>query len=144
MKKIFSFALAGIVFFSCSKKEDNSSFVPSASSTTATPSAPVEANPAPETAAKPELKKEGDMSLPGYALINGADCLTCHKSDAKLIGPSYEEVAKKYSEKDVNMLAEKIVKGGKGVWGEAAMTPHPNISNEDAKKMVEYILTLKK
>lgn len=80
----------------------------------------------------------------GLALIEGADCLTCHKVDAKLVGPSYQEVADKYTEADVDKLATKIIEGGKGVWGEIPMTPHAGMSPDNAKKMVEYILTLKK
>ena len=80
----------------------------------------------------------------GLALIEGADCLTCHKVDAKKVGPSYQEVADKYTEADVDKLATKIIEGGKGVWGEIPMTPHAGMSPDNAKKMVEYILTLKK
>ena len=80
----------------------------------------------------------------GLALIEGADCLTCHKMDARLVGPSYQEVADKYTEGDLDMLASKIIDGGKGNWGEIPMTPHAGMSKENAKKMVEYILTLKK
>lgn len=80
----------------------------------------------------------------GLALIEGADCLTCHKVDAKVVGPSYQEVADKYTEADIDMLAGKIIDGGKGNWGEIPMTPHAGMSKETAKKMVEYILTLKK
>ncbi|MCZ2083544.1 MULTISPECIES: c-type cytochrome [unclassified Kaistella] len=80
----------------------------------------------------------------GLALIEGADCLTCHKVDARVVGPSYQEVADKYTEADVEMLANKIIEGGKGAWGEIPMTPHAGMSKENAKKMVEYILTLKK
>ncbi|MGA9211265.1 c-type cytochrome [Kaistella sp.] len=80
----------------------------------------------------------------GLALIEGADCLTCHKVDAKLVGPSYQEVADKYTEADLDMLANKIIDGGKGNWGEIPMTPHTGMSKENAKKMVEYILSLKK
>ena len=79
----------------------------------------------------------------GLALIEGADCLTCHKVDAKQVGPSYQEVADKYTEADVDKLATKIIEGGKGVWGEIPMTPHAGMSPDNAKKMVEYILTLK-
>ncbi len=85
-------------------------------------------------AAKPE----------GLALIEGADCLTCHKMDVRVVGPSYQEVADKYSEGDLDMLAGKIIDGGKGNWGEIPMTPHAGMSKENAKKMVEYIMTLKK
>lgn len=80
----------------------------------------------------------------GLALIEGADCLTCHKVDTRVVGPSYQEVADKYTEADIDHLADKIIQGGKGVWGEIPMTPHAGMSKENAKKMVEYILTLKK
>ncbi len=80
----------------------------------------------------------------GLALIEGADCLTCHKVDSRLVGPSYQEVADKYTEADVDQLATKIIEGGTGVWGEIPMTPHSGMSRDNAKKMVEYILSLKK
>lgn len=79
----------------------------------------------------------------GKALIEASDCRTCHQDNAKVIGPSYVDVAKKYSERDVKMLAEKIIKGGKGNWGEIPMTPHPNVSQADAEEMVKYILSMK-
>lgn len=81
----------------------------------------------------------------GKALIEGSDCRTCHKDDAKLIGPSYKDVAKKYesNDKNIKMLAEKVLKGGQGVWGEIPMAGHPNLSAEDAEAMVKYILTMK-
>ncbi len=80
----------------------------------------------------------------GLALIEGADCLTCHKVDAKLVGPSYQEVADKYTHADIDKLAQKIIDGGVGTWGQIPMTAHAGMSKDNAKKMVEYILTLKK
>ena len=80
----------------------------------------------------------------GLALIEGADCLTCHKMDVRVVGPSYQEVADKYTDGDMDMLVSKIIDGGKGNWGEIPMTPHAGMSKENAKKMVAYIMTLKK
>ena len=80
----------------------------------------------------------------GKELINGADCLTCHQENEKLIGPSYTDVAAKYSDQDLDDLADKIVNGGSGVWGDVPMAAHPGLSKENAKKMVKYILSLKK
>ena len=82
----------------------------------------------------------------GKALIEGSDCRTCHKDDAKLIGPAYQEVAKKYEPTDANikMLADKVLKGGQGVWGQIPMAGHPTLSEEDAIVMVKYILSMKK
>lgn len=82
----------------------------------------------------------------GLELIGKSDCLTCHKVKDKLIGPAYQDVANKYESNDENikLLAGKIIQGGKGVWGEVPMTPHPQVSEEDAKQMVKYVLLLKK
>ncbi len=83
----------------------------------------------------------------GLALVGGSDCFTCHKIDDQLNGPSYREIANKYagsSDTEISALAKKIIDGGSGVWGEILMTPHPSVSQEDAEKMVRYVLLLKK
>lgn len=82
----------------------------------------------------------------GLALIAKNDCLTCHKVDEKLIGPSYREVANKYAAEApaiIPTLADKIIKGGVGVWGQVPMTAHASLSQADAEQMVKYILLLK-
>ncbi len=82
----------------------------------------------------------------GLALVGQSDCLTCHKIEEKLTGPSYREIANKYANdsKAVDYLADKIQKGGSGVWGSVPMLAHPNLSEDDAKAMAKYILLLKK
>jgi len=82
----------------------------------------------------------------GEKLINKSDCLGCHNKTNKIIGPAYIDVAKKYpaTEKNINALADKIIKGGTGVWGTMPMTAHASLKKEDAKLMVKYILSLKK
>ena len=96
---------------------------------------------APEEEEAPAVAKKD-----GKALIEGSDCRTCHKDDAKLIGPSYQDVAKKYenNDKNIKMLVEKVIKGGQGNWGEIPMAGHPNLNEDDATAMVEYILSMKK
>ncbi|GAA0526330.1 cytochrome C-551 [Chitinophaga japonensis] len=81
----------------------------------------------------------------GKALIDDQDCKTCHKPDTKLVGPGYKEIAQKYpnNEETISMLADKIIKGGAGNWGEVAMLPHPSVPREDAEEMVKYIMSLK-
>lgn len=78
-------------------------------------------------------------------MIGALDCTTCHKISEKNIGPAYTEVAQKYEANDanINMLADKIIKGGSGNWGTVPMTPHPALSADSAKEMVRYILSLK-
>lgn len=83
---------------------------------------------------------------PGELLIVKSDCIGCHNKEEKIIGPSYVEIAAKYpaTDENITLLAGKIISGGKGVWGPVPMTPHPKISEADAKLMVTYILSLKK
>lgn len=85
-----------------------------------------------------------DPIAEGMALVAASDCKTCHHLENKIIGPSHTDVAKKYetSEINVKMLAEKIIKGGQGVWGQIPMTPHPDLKQEDAEKMARYVLSL--
>jgi len=86
----------------------------------------------------------GDELAQGKALIEASDCKTCHHETNKIIGPAHKEVAEKYefTAANVTMLAEKIIKGGSGVWGDIMMTPHANLSQADAEKMSRYILSL--
>lgn len=86
----------------------------------------------------------GDVIAQGEALVKASDCKTCHHATNKIIGPSHTDVAKKYefTEANVKMLADKIIKGGSGVWGPINMTAHADISQADAEKMARYVLSL--
>ena len=86
----------------------------------------------------------GDAVAMGEALVKASDCKTCHHKTNKIIGPSHTDVAKKYdfTKANVDMLAQKIIKGGTGVWGEIPMSPHADISLGDAEKMARYVLSL--
>lgn len=80
----------------------------------------------------------------GLSLIQSMDCKSCHKAQEQSIGPSYTAVAERYQNDQgaLNYLTHKIINGGGGVWGEQAMAAHPDLSNEDAQRIVEYILSL--
>jgi cytochrome c len=85
-------------------------------------------------------------TLPGEKLVAMADCVGCHNKDQKVIGPAYVDIAAKYPANDENIshLADVVIAGSKGTWGDLPMTPHPNLSKDDAKLMVTWILSLKK
>lgn len=85
------------------------------------------------------------VAASGSKLIAANDCLTCHQINQKSFGPSYQQIANKYENNQGNIenLADRIIKGGKGLWGQNAMTPHPNLSTPVAEQMVRYILTLR-
>ena len=77
------------------------------------------------------------------ALAQSKNCLACHATDKKLVGPAYTEVAKKYKgNKDAEaMLVKKVINGGGGVWGTIPMPPNP-VKEDEAKLLVEWILSL--
>jgi len=79
----------------------------------------------------------------GEGLMASSDCNTCHKPDVKLVGPSFKDIANKYSDGDIDKLADKVMQGGSGSWGDVPMAAHPAISKEDAKEMVKFILSHK-
>jgi len=80
----------------------------------------------------------------GVTLVAQNDCVACHNETAKTVGPSYLSIAEKYGDDagTIEKLVGKIKKGGSGVWGQAAMTPHPNLDDNDMEDMVKYILAL--
>lgn len=90
----------------------------------------------------------GAMATPAMAnqaLAQKNNCLSCHTVDAKLVGPSYKDVAKKYA-KDKGAEAKLIAKikaGGVGVWGQVPMPPNAQVSDADVKTLVKWILSLK-
>ena len=98
------------------------------------------------TTTTPATSESKPAMEPGELLIVKSDCIGCHHKENKIIGPSYQAIADKYPSNDENikLLASKIIEGGKGVWGTVPMTPHAKISEDDAKQMVTYILSLKK
>ncbi len=79
----------------------------------------------------------------GKALAAKYQCMTCHKAEGKLLGPSYQDVAAKYKgdAEALDKLTAKVRNGGKGVWGSMPMPPNKSISDEDLKTVVNWILT---
>jgi len=88
------------------------------------------------------------VAAPAFAqadLAQKKNCMACHAIDKKLVGPSYKDVAAKYAgQKDaVDKLAQKVVKGGSGSWGAVPMPANPQVTEAEAKQLVQWILTLK-
>ena len=78
-------------------------------------------------------------------LAQKKNCMACHAVDKKVVGPAYKDVAAKYAgQKDaVDKLAQKVMKGGAGVWGAVPMPANPQVTDAEAKQLVQWILTLK-
>ncbi len=78
----------------------------------------------------------------GTALARKSNCLSCHAIDKKIVGPGYQEIAKKYAgQKDAEAkLIAKVKSGGAGTWGPIAMPPNSAVKDEDIKTLVKWIL----
>ena len=76
--------------------------------------------------------------------MSKAGCVACHAQDKKLVGPAFKDIAAKYrGQKDAGVqLADKVRKGGKGVWGPIPMPPSgpDKISDADLKAALEWVL----
>ena len=90
----------------------------------------------------------GTVAAPAFAdmqLATAKNCMACHAVDKKLVGPSYKDVAAKYAgQKDAtDKLTEKVIKGSAGVWGPVPMPANPQVTPDESKKLVAWILTQK-
>jgi len=73
------------------------------------------------------------------------NCLACHTVDKKMVGPSYKDVSAKYRGDSgaVAKLADKVKKGGQGVWGQIPMPPNPTVPDAEVQALVKWILSQK-
>jgi cytochrome c len=79
------------------------------------------------------------------ATATKSGCMACHKADAKLIGPSFKDIAGKYAGQDgvVDKLAATVKAGSPGGnWGSVPMPASP-APIEDVKTVITWMLTHK-
>ena len=136
MKSLFIISCilpASLFFFACKNE-------PEKKEVTRKPVDYIKRIPGTDDSIPPELIKKGEV------LISYSDCYTCHKKDQKLVGPAFIDIAKRYPANKgyIELLALKVIHGGSRSWGYPVMAPHPQLSIEDAKIMVTYILSLDK
>lgn len=81
----------------------------------------------------------------GEKLFQSNDCVTCHAVDHQVVGPALVDVAKKFAgQKDaVATLVDAVKNGHVGTWGMVPMPPHPNLSDDQIKEIIEWVLSLK-
>jgi cytochrome c len=144
MKKVFAILLICATITACG---GNSKSGGGADSSKAADQSAIAQQPNADTNANKSGANNNTGELaPGAKLMAAADCGTCHKADVKVVGPALKDIAAKYppTEANINTLADKVIKGGKGNWGEVPMPAHPALSVNDAKIIVTYILSLHK
>jgi cytochrome c len=123
---------------------------PASSAATVAPAATVEKSVSVDPVrpdVKPKVAVMGrDEAL---ALAQQSGCLACHKIEAKLVGPAWQDVSAKYkgdADARTRMVA-KVKSGGQGNWTEVTggmpMPPYsPRVSDENIEKLVAFILSL--
>ena len=81
----------------------------------------------------------------GLALMRGSTCFACHMADTPSAGPPYKTVALKYKDDPAaaGRLAEKVLSGGVGAWGQLPMPPHPQHTLAQTRQMIDWVLALK-
>ncbi|UIN22442.1 c-type cytochrome [Herbaspirillum frisingense] len=85
-------------------------------------------------------------ALANAQLAKAKNCMACHSVDAKIVGPAFKDVAKKYAgQKDAEAkLTQKVLNGGSGAWGAVAMPANKGqVSEAEARELVKWVLSLK-
>ncbi|MDB4920120.1 c-type cytochrome [Mucilaginibacter sp.] len=87
------------------------------------------------------LNKGVQNDPPGLAVLRTSNCFNCHNFNSKAIGPSFNEIAVKYTTtaSNVDLLVKHIREGSTGIWGKETMPTHPELSAEEVKRTVQWI-----
>ena len=77
------------------------------------------------------------------AVATAKGCMACHGVANKIVGPGYNEIQAKYADRaDAEAyLIAKVKEGGQGVWGSIPMPPQPHVTDEEARLLVQWIMS---
>ncbi|WP_066132379.1 c-type cytochrome [Bordetella ansorpii] len=86
----------------------------------------------------------GAQQVDGQKLAASRACMACHQVDSKRVGPPLRSVAERYAGQSeaAEYLANKIRGGGRGAWGVVPMPAQNHVSEQDAKQLAEWVLSL--
>ena len=76
-------------------------------------------------------------------LARSKNCMACHAVERKLVGPSFKDIAGRYTEKDIPHMTTVIQRGGSGKWGPIPMPANATITNEEAQALARWVLEQK-
>lgn len=77
------------------------------------------------------------------SLLQANACSACHQAEARMVGPSWKEIADRYRDgsKTAAQLSESIKNGGSGTWGAVPMPPQAQLNDADRLSIAEWILS---
>lgn len=133
--------LAGMLtLVSCKNNSSEESAVKDETTTTETTVAPA-TEPATETTT--EIQKPEDL---GKSIFEGkGTCVACHKPDVKLVGPSLQDIAKIYKDKNGDMISflkgdgQPIVDPTQYAVMKANIAITKTLSDEELKALEAYV-----
>lgn len=88
------------------------------------------------------LAQTSALASSGEELLKAKGCVACHAIDRQVLGPPLQKVAAKYGAEGAAAISHSILTGSKNAWGPIPM-PANAVSEEDAKTLAEWIVTLK-
>jgi len=111
------------------------------------PAKPSQAQPAEPHATQsgePPVRPPAMTFEAGLALAKQKNCMACHQVDSRRVGPPLASVAARYGAASglTDYLAETIRRGGRGRWGAVPMPAQPQVSQDDAVQLANWILSL--
>lgn len=85
-----------------------------------------------------------DLAGDGLALAQRKNCMACHAVGKPLMGPSFHDIAGKYTARAdaSDYLAQSIVKGSVGVWGGVPMPANTQLTSAEAHTLAQWVLSL--
>ncbi|MGB1140112.1 MAG: family 16 glycoside hydrolase [Halioglobus sp.] len=87
--------------------------------------------------------EDDELSL-GESVVANSDCLGCHAAHHRVTGPAWSEISGKFRAKlqdsVIDKLTQNLIRGSVGTWGNIPMPPHPDLSEDEARAAVVYIL----
>jgi cytochrome c len=86
----------------------------------------------------------GGPAVASAELAKQKNCLACHATDKKLVGPAYKDIAAKYKadKNALPLLVKKVREGGVGVWGQIPMPANPQVNEQEAQTLVKWVLSM--
>ncbi|WP_459616949.1 c-type cytochrome [Bordetella sp. 2513F-2] len=86
----------------------------------------------------------GAQTVGGEGLARSKACMACHQVEDKRVGPPLRSIAERYAgqAEALDYLAGKIRGGGRGAWGAVPMPAQPQVSEDEARQLAQWVLSL--
>ncbi|WP_323018408.1 c-type cytochrome [Castellaniella sp.] len=93
--------------------------------------------------ADPSLAADGRV-VDGQALAKQRQCLGCHQVDARRVGPPFRAIAQRFRDQPqaAQYLAQTMRRGSSRQWGAIPMPAQTRLSDADAMRLAQWILSL--